>query len=203
MGNELNGAVRIAKMRHEGKILLETSEIIFRGADYRMKIAFGEIRKVSAADGELSVETKDGIKIFEVGKVAEKWVEKMLHPKTALQKLGVKAGMKVRLVGAFGADFAKELKGVQAEMSAANGYGNSQCTFLAADKRNSLAAIEKHATKMKGAEALWVVYPKGKKEITENDVLSAGRKSGLKDVKVVRFSPTHTALKFVLPLDKR
>jgi hypothetical protein len=64
-------------------------------------------------------------------------------------------------------------------------------------------AVSKAAKSIKGAIALWIVYPKGKKEITENDVLSTGRKSGLKDVKVVGFSPTHTALKFVLPLDRR
>ncbi len=56
---------------------------------------------------------------------------------------------------------------------------------------------------MQGAAALWVVYPKGMKHITENDVLAAGRKCGLKDVKVVAFSVTHTALKFVIPVAKR
>jgi hypothetical protein len=56
---------------------------------------------------------------------------------------------------------------------------------------------------VKGAAALWIVYPKGQKSITENDVITAGRKTGLKDVKVVGFSSTHTALKFVIPLDKR
>jgi hypothetical protein len=50
---------------------------------------------------------------------------------------------------------------------------------------------------------LWIVYPKGQKSITENDVIAAGRKTGLKDVKVVGFSATHTALKFVIPLDTR
>jgi len=50
---------------------------------------------------------------------------------------------------------------------------------------------------------LWVVYPKGRKEVTEDDVLGAGRKAGLKDVKVVGFSATHTALKFVVPVGKR
>ena len=33
--------------------------------------------------------------------------------------------------------------------------------------------------------------------------IAAGRNSGLKDVKVVGFSPTHTALKFVIPLAER
>jgi hypothetical protein len=50
---------------------------------------------------------------------------------------------------------------------------------------------------------LWVVYPKGKKALTEADVLGAGRKAGLKDVKVVGFSATHTALKFVVHAEKR
>jgi hypothetical protein len=56
---------------------------------------------------------------------------------------------------------------------------------------------------MKGAASLWIVYPKGQKQITELDVLTAGRKVGLKDMKVISFSPTHTALKFVIPLSNR
>jgi hypothetical protein len=48
-----------------------------------------------------------------------------------------------------------------------------------------------------------MVYPKAKREITEGDVIGAGRKAGLKDVKVVGFSTTHTALKFVIPVAKR
>jgi len=56
---------------------------------------------------------------------------------------------------------------------------------------------------MKGSAALWVVYPKGQKSITETDVIGAGRKAGLKDVKVVGFSASHTALKFVIPLERR
>jgi hypothetical protein len=66
-----------------------------------------------------------------------------------------------------------------------------------------LSDVARIAKSVKGATGLWVVYPKGKKEITETDVIGAGRKTGLKDVKVVGFSPTHTALKFVLPVEKR
>jgi hypothetical protein len=66
-----------------------------------------------------------------------------------------------------------------------------------------LSSVAEIAKSMEGATALWIVYPKGQKSITENDVIAAGRKTGLKDVKVVGFSATHTALKFVIPLDKR
>jgi len=75
--------------------------------------------------------------------------------------------------------------------------------FWFVDGKDGLGAAAKVRKKLEGAAALWVVYAKGKKEITESDVLDAGRKAGLKDVKVVGFSPTHTALKFVIPLEKR
>ena len=53
------------------------------------------------------------------------------------------------------------------------------------------------------AGALWVLRPKGCGAITESDVMAAGKAAGLVDVKVVRFSETHTAEKFVIPVSKR
>jgi hypothetical protein len=99
MGNEAKGAVRDGKNRYQGKILLETSELIFRCPDYRLKIAFSEIRSVKVVEGELRVETSAGAKIFEVGEAAEKWREKILHPKSRVEKLGIKEGTPVRIVG--------------------------------------------------------------------------------------------------------
>ena len=203
MGNELKGAVRTGKERHQGKILLERSELIFRGTDYRLKIAFAEIRDVKATNGELRVATKNGVLTFEVGTAAEKWREKILHPKTRAEKLGVKQGTKVVLLGEFKADFVKELQTTGAEIARAGRSANADQTFFAADSKTALAAIEELAKKMNGPEALWVVYAKGKKDLSQNDVIGAGRRAGLKDVKVVGFSSTHTALKFVIPLEKR
>jgi hypothetical protein len=48
-----------------------------------------------------------------------------------------------------------------------------------------------------------VVYPKGVQTIREIEVLDAGRTAGLKDTKVASFSPTHTALRFVIPVSAR
>jgi hypothetical protein len=203
MGNEVKGAVRSGDQRHQGKILLETSEIIFRGEDFRLRIPFTELHEVMATDGELRIKTKIGTTVFEVGATAEKWREKILHPKTRAEKLGVKAGTRVLLVGAFDADFVNDLKAHKSAIIRNGGSDSPEIIFLAVEAKRSLAAIAKHAKKTKGAQALWAVYPKGKKEITEVDVISAGRKTGLKDVKVVGFSATHTALKFVLPLEKR
>ncbi len=153
MGNELKGAVRAGKERHEGKILLETSELIFRGTDYRLKIAFGEMRDVKAENGELVVETKDGVNVFEVGAHAEKWRDKILHPKSRAEKLGVKAGTRVRLLGEIEADFVKELRAAKAQLIQTANSADVANTFFALGCKSALAAFGKYAKKMKGAEA--------------------------------------------------
>ncbi len=202
MGQEKACRARLGKQKSEGKALLETSEILFRG-DFRLKIPFSTIKSVKAVDGELRVQTAEGLAIFELGASAEKWCEKILHPKTRMEKLGIKAGAKVSLIGNFDTEFLRELKGLRSAVAEGEGPADCDWIFFSAASEKDLSQAAKLAKAMKGATALWVVYPKGQKSITENDVLAVGRKAGLKDVKVVGFSSTHTALKFVLPLDAR
>ncbi|HKV24540.1 MAG TPA: hypothetical protein VJN93_08100 [Candidatus Acidoferrum sp.] len=202
MGNEIECRVRFGKEASKGKALLETNEILFRG-DFRLKIPFASIKSAKAADGELHLLTANGLAVFELGSLAEKWREKILHPKTRIEKLGVKPGETVALVGGLEKQFFDEIKALGAFAAKGNSLTGVSAIFLEAESRAELSRLAKLANSLKGAASLWVVYPKGRKDITENDVLTAGRKGGLKDVKVVGFSATHTALKFVLPLDKR
>jgi hypothetical protein len=206
MGQERESTLRLGRRRIEGEALLETSEIIFRPVDgsKRLKFAFTDIGKsVKAMDGELRFHTEQGPAALELGPAAEKWVEKILHPKSRAEKLGVKDGMRVSLLGKFDANFHKEVGGATKNISLGKVTGDSELIFVAVESAGELSGVAKIAKSVKGATGVWIVYPKGKKEITENDVIAAGRKTGLKDVKVVGFSPTHTALKFVLPLDQR
>ncbi|HET8925170.1 MAG TPA: hypothetical protein VFN26_19465 [Candidatus Acidoferrum sp.] len=202
MGNELTCKVHFGKQQSEGKALLETGEILFRG-DFRLKIPFSTIKSTKAVNGELRLQTADGLAVFHLGTTAEKWCDKILHPKTRIEKLGVKPGARVSLLGDFDAEFLHEVAGLTKSVSKGKVTTDSEWVFFAAGSKGDLAALPKIAKSMQGAAALWVVHPKGQKHITENDVLAAGRKSGLKDVKVVGFSSTHTALKFVIPLSNR
>jgi len=202
MGNELICKVQCGKQQSEGKALLETSEIIFRG-DFRLKIPFSMIKSAKAVDGELRLQTAEGLAIFHLGAQAEKWCQKILHPKSRIEKLGVKPGARVALLGKFDEEFLREVGGLTKSISKGKAAVDSECIFFAAELKKDLSALTKMAKSMEGPAALWIIYPKGLKEITENDVLSAGRKAGLKDVKVVGFSATHTALKFVIPLANR
>ena len=205
MGQEANCVAKFGKHKARGTALLETSEVIFRSEDgaLRLKIAFSAIKSAKAAGDELRLETADGPAAFVLGPQAAKWCEKILHPKTRLEKLGVKANAAVSLLGHFEPDFLTELNTITRNTTLGKVNSASEWTFFAANASKELSEIPKLAKLMKGAAALWVVYPKGQKPITENDVLAAGRKAGLKDVKVVGFSPTQTALKFVIPLIRR
>jgi len=202
MGNELQCTVRFGKQVSQGKALLETSELIFRG-NFRLKILFSAMKSVDAVDGELRVQAPEGLAVFEIGESAVKWREKILHPKSRIEKLGVKRDARVSVLGDFDDDFIRELAGLTDNLCTVAIGNDAEHIFFSAPSRKELSTVSKHAKKLKGSVALWVVYPKGQKEITENDVIGAGRKSGLKDVKVVGFSSTHTALKFVIPMEDR
>ncbi|HKW33486.1 MAG TPA: hypothetical protein VJN92_10815 [Candidatus Acidoferrum sp.] len=202
MGNEATCKVRFGKQESEGKALLETNEVLFRG-DFRLKIPLSGIKSAKTVDGELRLQTAEGLAVFQLGPSAAKWLDKILHPKSRIEKLGVKAGGRVSLIGRFDADFLTEVHALTKSATKGKAASDADHIFFAAAARDDLSDLSKIAKAMQGGAALWIVYPKGQKHITESHVLAAGRKSGLKDVKVVGFSATHTALKFVIPLVKR
>ncbi len=202
MGNEIICKVRFGKQESQGKALLETGEVLFRG-DFRLKVPFSTITSAKAVDGELRLQTAEGAAVFQLGGAAEKWLENILHPKSRIEKLGVKAGAKVSLLGELEAEFLREVLALTKAVAKGKAAPDCEHIFFAADSKESFSALSKIAKSMQGSAALWIVYPKGQKHVTENDVLAAGRKCGLKDVKVVGFSDTHTALKFVIPLVNR
>ena len=205
MGNEAICAVSLGRQKGRGKALLETAELIFRSEDevLRLKIPFSTIKSARAVNGELQLEIPEGLATFALGANAAKWCEKILHPKTRLEKLGIKPSAQVSIIGEFDTDFLAELRSATKNVATGKLTEGSEAIFLSAVIAKDLGQIAKLAKSLKGAASLWIVYPKGQKAITENDVLAAGRKAGLKDVKVVGFSPTHTALKFVTPVDRR
>ena len=202
MGNESPCTLRYSGKTFSGKALLETSELLFRG-ETRLKIPFASVTKLHARDGELHVRTKDGLAIFSLGPQAEKWRDKIANPKSLIDKLGVKHADSVVLLGEFPADFLADLKQHGSTLLRDQLPKDAPWYFLAAQSRKDLQRVKTVAKFLRGAAALWIVYPKGQPAITENDVRSSGLAVGLTDIKVARFSDTHTALKFVLPRAKR
>ncbi len=198
MGQEVDCRIRFSKRTLQGRAHLETDHVLFRGEE-RLKVQFKDLTRVRAEDGVLRLEFPGGPAELELGAAARKWEQKILHPPSRLDKLGVKEGLAVRLVGEFEEEFLAELraKGVAAAKE------KQDLLFFAAQKSADLRKLPKLCGDLKPPGALWVIYPKGVPALREIDVISAGRAAGLKDVKVCGFSATHTGLKFVIPVAAR
>ena len=201
MGREIQCRAKFGGKWHEGKALFETCEIIFRG-DLRLKIPFASLKSVVARDGGLHLMWPGGFAIFARGPEAEKWAHSILHPKSTMEKLGIKPGLKISAMHMPEDGTMKDARKAAAEFSDAKPLKDSDAIFFGAASEAELTGIKKLLSSLASKGALWIVYPKGRKEITELQVLNAGRAAGLLDVKVVSYSPTHTALKFVRPKTK-
>lgn len=202
MGHELRCTVRSGGKTANGKALLETDQIVFRG-EPRLKIPLHSLTSVVARDGELFLAWDGGAAVFELGDHAGKWAHKILHPKSRADKLGIKPGLVISAVAMGDRDFLAELRAQAESFSDSKPLNHSDVVFLGVEQILGLKRVAKVVPSLAVAGALWIVYPKGKQEIKEQDVLDAGRQAGLVDVKVVSFSATHTALKFVRPKGKR
>ena len=189
MGAEVECRATIEGVERQGKASLEADYILFRGSDYRLKLPLAGVA-AEALDGRLTL----GRVVLHLGSHASKWADKIRNPKSLLDKLGVKAGQSVVVLGVNDAEFLARLTAPGKRLKQ-----DLDLVFLGTEQPADLERLAEIRTKLKPAGAVWVVYPKGVKTITQEDVMSAIKLAGLVDVKVAAFSKTHTALKAVIP----
>jgi len=120
-----------------------------------------------------------------------------------IDKLGVKAGQRIAVLGVEDGEFLKDLADRVPEYSRGTRLANADLVFFSAEAREDLLQLKSLPRSICKSGGVWVVYPRGQKHIREIDVINAGKSAGLTDNKVCRFSDTHTALRFVIPLAKR
>ena len=199
MGQEIVCTASSDGRRGEGRAQLETDELLFRGEGFRLRIPYSSITDARAADGVLEVDHDGRTSTFEVGDKAARWADRIKNPKTVIDKLGVKPGQRVALRGIDADSFAGDLAARGAELV----EGDADHLFVAVETQDDLAALRDLVPLIARNGAVWTVRRKSRKDLTEADVMAAGKAAGLVDVKVVRFSDTHTAEKFVIPVADR
>jgi hypothetical protein len=203
MGAEALVTVRIKGRTVAGKARLETDVLQFRGDDLRLSIRFTEISDIAVRGGTLTVTFPDGSASFELGREAARWAEKIRHPPSRLDKIGAKPEWRASAIGVEDEGFLEELEGAIAHLSIGRVVKDCDAIFFGVNKEAELARLEKLTKSLKANGALWIIRPKGRPEISERATMAAGKAAGLVDVKVVGFSATHTAEKFVIPISAR
>jgi hypothetical protein len=119
----------------------------------------------------------------------------VLNPKSRMDKIGVKPGMRVAVMGVADPTFSAEL----AEKGAlpVTALADLDLLFYAADEAGALARIDALVPMLAETGALWIVSRKGKAATVKDvEVMAAAKAHGLVDNKVVAFSPTLTSLRF-------
>ena len=201
MGAEATCFMRFDGRSGKGAARLEQKALIFRGP-FRLEIPLSSIAAARADGGTLHLQVADRDAELELGEpAASRWAERINNPPTRLAKLGVKPGVRVALVGLTDPEFRRELEAGGASLAAR--AAGAQAVFLGVADAKDLDRLATLARQIDPAGAIWVVRRKGGAGVSERESMAAGARAGLVDVKVVSYSETHTAEKYVIPVARR
>jgi hypothetical protein len=119
-----------------------------------------------------------------------------------LDKLGVKAGMRVALVAFGDADFEADLTARGARVVDLS--PGLDLVFYRVERPADLHRIAELRPLIHDAGAIWVLRVKGAAlTVRDVDVIDAGRAFDLVDNKIASFSDTLAAMRLVVPLNQR
>jgi hypothetical protein len=123
-----------------------------------------------------------------------------------LDKLGVRPGMRVALVGDVDPDgsFRRFVAERTSDITIGPPKAETDLVFVAADSHAELGELPGLRARIRPAGAIWVVSRKGRAAtIRDVEVIAAAKAADLVDNKVVAFSATHTSLRLVIPVALR
>ena len=188
---------------YEGDALLETNEVLLRieGEPKRRKLAITKLKKVVGRGTSLTFEHEKIRYAIEVVDGA-RWAEKIVSPPSLLTKLGIAKGSAVHIAGLDDdASFTRELDAAKVERVALGKKASVVVHGITA--RTQLSCIAAARRAVGDGLSLWIAYPRGRKELSEDHVRAAAIEAGLVDVKVARFSDERSALKLVVRKSER
>ena len=179
----------------EVKALLETKEVILRGA-MRKRVPFSEIKDVNANADRLSFNVAGEAVQIVLGPAAEKWAAAITNPPPTLAcKLGITDKIVVRVIGQVCDEALNEALAAAAKIASKNAGLILACV----DSPESLhAALRDAKAQLLKGVPIWMVYAKGKGHpINETSVRELLRENGMIDTKVASVSAKYTALRFI------
>lgn len=192
MGTVAEGTLTVGGQKVNVKADFASDHVTFSGGR-RGEVKYSKIAVLGTAKGKLRLRVDDAVMEFPLGPKVDRIAAKIRQPPTLLDKLDIGADTLVATEGVTDATLRHALKGIP------TGRGIVEVLLSGISSVDELEGIPNWMTRVAPGGALWVVYPKARREIRESDVLAAGRAAGLKDAKVARISETRTALKFVRP----
>lgn len=191
------GATRARVKAHLDSFALELS------GEKKLKLPLSAV-KSATVEGDCLKITAEGARFtLKLGaKDAAAWAKKILNPPSLADKLGVKPGVSVALVGELipeiteAATAAAKVQRIATLSAAKTALATAAIATLTLEPASAEKQIAAAAKALGPATALWLVYRKGVKP-NGDDIIRIARAAGLKDTKVARISETHAGLRFI------
>ena len=192
----------IGSARFSGEAHLEPAELRLKARSTTV-IPFKEIQSAVAKNGALRIRHLGGEATIHLGKNAEAWALKIRYPRGRVEKLGVKPGFRVALVGLKDPVVTAELEGAGAIVAKKLGEGPYDIVLVRLSALSDLPKVKDARGRIVPNGMVWAIWPKGRKEFREDDIRRFGPVAGLVDVKVMSFSDELSGLKLVIPKAQR
>jgi hypothetical protein len=123
--------------------------------------------------------------------------------RSRLDKLGVKPGMQVSVLGLDDPIFERELLSRTQNVSSQRPGRSTDIILFRVRKKGDLKPLSTLKKSMKRNGAIWILWEKGRLELKAGDVRESALESGLVDIKVAAFSEQLSGLKLVIPVAQR
>ena len=199
MGAEAKTTLRLGRQTFAGTAHLETDELRFRG-ETKLNIPLASVRGVAVRNGALHVTHALGLAVLGLGdSAAAKWAERIRSPRCLADKLGVKSGMRVAILGVEDPDILADLVSRGAELVSGKVPDATPMVLWRVTRPTALSKLASIAQHIARDGSIWVVHPRGDPSVADTVIFAAGKEAGLTATKVVRFSETDTAEKLVIP----
>lgn len=197
MGKETTAKVTVGSKKAECVVLLEGTEIVIRG-ELKRKVPRARMKGLAAVGGVLSFEDGGERVKIELGeKAAAAWRDAIENPRSRVEKLGVKAGMTVCVLGDAGRDAVGEVEAVSGSKVSRRLVKSADVVLLVVREVAELETLATVKGSLAESGAVWVLWPKGRKDLRHEEVVAAAKRSGLVQTKSVGFSEELSGLRLV------
>lgn len=123
--------------------------------------------------------------------------------RSLLDKLGVKPGTRICTVGVADEELVARILERTDDLAVGKPVPDADLIFYRIEEAACLEHLAGLVSYLKPNGGIWIVSPRGVPGLKDTEIMAAGKAAGLVDVKVVRYSETHTANKYVIPLANR
>jgi hypothetical protein len=135
--------------------------------------------------------------------IAARWADKIRSPRTLADKLGVKPGMTVAILGVEDTAILAELEQKGATLVRGKVPKDAPMVLWRIEKQASLSKLASIAKSIARDGAIWVIHPRGVAAVADTVIFAAAKEAGLTYTKVARVSEVDTAEKLVIPKSAR